>query len=241
MRAQTKQPNHSRVYSTDQPIPSTAAAIVFNIYDDELIPKSIHTLLTNTHSDDLEQDVKKVIVTLCNWMRTASGYVYLNKCIIDLLEGLRVSEKWSKSGNCKVYLIFNSCGFQLIQKYDLLLDIAKEVIERLFLSLIIPVIRPIVLPVVIHILTSVQNTPIIFHKILQRIPNVLSSIENSLSNANNYDLATADNLQKLVDVISALILHFPVSDDKYKIVVSTRVAIISSLFCLQSFDLPLNL
>lgn len=70
--------------------PSTAAAIVFNIYDDEVIPKSIHTLLTNTPSNDLDQDVKKVIVTLCNWMRSASGYTYLNKCIIDLLEGLRV-------------------------------------------------------------------------------------------------------------------------------------------------------
>lgn len=100
------------------------------------------------------------------------------------------------------------------------MDIANEVIERLFLSLIIPVIRPIVLPVVIHILTSVQHTPSIFHKLLLRIPNVLNTIETSKSNPINYDTATEENLQKLVDVISALIIHFPVTDTKYKDVVS---------------------
>lgn len=83
--------NNQTMRSVESPKHSNAAAIVFNIYDEELIPRAIHLLLTNSPSNDVDCDVKKVISTLCCWLRSSSGYVHLSKCIVDLLEGLRVS------------------------------------------------------------------------------------------------------------------------------------------------------
>lgn len=205
--------------------PSSAAAIIFNFYDEELIPKVIQLLFTNSPSYDVDHDVKKVIGTLCNWLRSSSGYVHLSKCIVDLLEGLRVRLINTKYKSIisivpTWLLMFVFDIWQKQQKFDLLMEIANEVIEPLFIALVIPFIRPNVMPVVEIILTSVQHTPEIFQIIIPRIPRVLHAIDQTISTPQNGDVATGENLQKLVDIVSALILHFPASDGSYDEVVS---------------------
>lgn len=97
------------------------------------------------------------------------------------------------------------------------MDIASQVIEPLCLSLIIPFIRPYVMPVVIYILKSVQNDASIFQKIVPRLPKLLNQIDNTIRSAPaNGDSSTVENLQLLVDTISALVLHYPAWDDTYK-------------------------
>lgn len=70
---------------------SPAAGIIFNIYDEALMPKAIKLLLTNSSNIDIDDDIKKVITTLCIWLRMHSGYTNLNRCIIDMFDALRVS------------------------------------------------------------------------------------------------------------------------------------------------------
>lgn len=38
----------------------------------------------------MDDEIKKVIITLCTWLRTFSDYNNLNKCIIEMLDGLQV-------------------------------------------------------------------------------------------------------------------------------------------------------
>lgn len=97
------------------------------------------------------------------------------------------------------------------------MEISNQLIEQLFISLIIPCIRPNVFPVVVHILKSAQSHEL-FHKILGRIPKVFHQIENSLGTATN-DISVRD-LQLLVDIVSALMVKFPVNNNIYNEIVS---------------------
>lgn len=70
---------------------SAAAGIIFNIYDESLMPKIIKTMLSNSVNCDIDNDIKKVINKLCVWLRTHSGYTNLNRCIMAMFEALRVN------------------------------------------------------------------------------------------------------------------------------------------------------
>lgn len=74
--------------------PSAGSGIVFDIYDQDSIPKAIKLLIKNTANMgvDNDNDFKKVTQTLCTWLRTFSGLKNLSHCIIYFLDGLRVSK-----------------------------------------------------------------------------------------------------------------------------------------------------
>lgn len=72
---------------------SAAAGIIFNIYDETLMPKAIKLLLTDSPNLDIDLDIKRVITTLCTWLRMHTGYTNLNRCIIDMFEALRVRQQ----------------------------------------------------------------------------------------------------------------------------------------------------
>lgn len=75
--------------------PSAASGIIFDIYDQDSIPKAIKLLIKNTANmgidNDNDNDFKKVTQTLCTWLRTFSRLKNLSHCIIYFLDGLRVS------------------------------------------------------------------------------------------------------------------------------------------------------
>lgn len=74
--------------------PSAGSGIIFDIYDQDSIPKAIKLLIKNTANMgvDNDNDFKKVTQTLCTWLRTFSGLKNLSHCIIYFLDGLRVSK-----------------------------------------------------------------------------------------------------------------------------------------------------
>lgn len=108
-----------------------------------------------------------------------------------------------------------------MEKYNLLIDIANNITEPLFVALIIPFTRQYLMPVVYYILSSIQKDPTIFHKMLPHIPKVLEQIEKSIGNAPNADPDTAKNLQRLVDLIYALRQHYTAKGDQYRDLVRT--------------------
>lgn len=77
--------------------PSAGSGIIFDIYDQDSIPKAIKLLIKNTGNMgvDNDNDFKKVTQTLCTWLRTFSGLKNLSHCIIYFLDGLRVCLSFS--------------------------------------------------------------------------------------------------------------------------------------------------
>lgn len=69
--------------------PSAAAGIIFNIYGESL-PDAISILMSNYANTDFDADIKKVITILCHWLQSYSDFSNLNKCIIEMLNGLAV-------------------------------------------------------------------------------------------------------------------------------------------------------
>lgn len=74
--------------------PSVGSGIIFDIYDQDSISKAIKLLIRNTANMgiDNDNDFKKVTETLSRWLQTYSHIKNLSHCIINFLDGLRVSE-----------------------------------------------------------------------------------------------------------------------------------------------------
>lgn len=70
--------------------PSLAAGIVFNIGDDSMFV-AIRLLLTSSLNAENDEDIKKVVVTLCSWLRQFNGFPNIQKCIIKMLSSLEVN------------------------------------------------------------------------------------------------------------------------------------------------------
>lgn len=168
--------------------PSGTVAIVFQLFPAEWISKAVALILSSTeHATD--DAIRKTVNVLCRWLRLCAFCQNLNLWVLAILNRLREQ-----------------------QKYNLLFDIALDVVEPLFLALIIPILRPMIAPVLFHVLSSVKHTPEVFHKIINRVPSVIKQLKNDSMNTEE----TKKILQRLVDVLSALISHFPGYEDLYK-------------------------
>jgi ubiquitin carboxyl-terminal hydrolase 35/38 len=119
--------------------PSSAVTIVLRVVEDQSITKAVDCLLTHINDDE---SVKRAVIALCYYLSNLNFAPKLNAWIMDILDGLRQQNK-----------------------FELLLNIAVESIERLTLALIIPYHRPHVAPVVYLMLLSVKHTPAVFNKV----------------------------------------------------------------------------
>lgn len=133
------------------PPPSGAVSIVFDFFNEQVIPSAITWMVTQPDSDE---KIKTAVILLCTWLRTTNFTTYLKLWIIGILNGLR--EK---------------------QKYELLREISLEVIEKMFKALMLPIYRENVSSVVMLILASVRDSPVVFHKIIPEIPKVLQVLK----------------------------------------------------------------
>lgn len=121
--------------------PSGTVAIVFQLFPAEWISKAVALILSSTeHATD--DAIRKTVNVLCRWLRLCAFCQNLNLWVLAILNRLREQ-----------------------QKYNLLFDIALDVVEPLFLALIIPILRPMIAPVLFHVLSSVKHTPEVFHKV----------------------------------------------------------------------------
>lgn len=119
--------------------PSCAVAIVFQLFSPDLIIEAVQSLLDLNVQDD---SIRKTVGLLCKWIHVCNFCQNLNLWIMALLHGLREQEK-----------------------YLLLDEIALDNIEHLFRLMILPALRPKVAPIVFHMLSTINQTPEIFHKV----------------------------------------------------------------------------
>ncbi|KAH8253288.1 hypothetical protein KR032_004609 [Drosophila birchii] len=178
--------------------PSCAVAVVFNLFDNNQILEAVHSLLEqNVH----DSSIRKTVGLLCDWIAYCCFCSNLNLWVMALLTGLRDQGKRA-----------------------LLDEIALDNIEKLFKLLIVPVLRPKAAPIVFHMLSTTNYTPEVFHKILKRIPLVLPYIKKQSNQADENGLEIRNCLQQLVDLTSALMLHFHEHDELYTDVKKTLQA-----------------
>lgn len=96
--------------------PSAGSGIIFDIYDQDSIPKAIKLLIKNTGNmgGDNDNEFKKVTQTLCTWLRTFSGLKNLSHCIIHFLDGLRVRHEIQRIDFCFVFSMHFDLQFDLL-------------------------------------------------------------------------------------------------------------------------------
>lgn len=99
-------------------------------------------------------------------------------------------------------------GLRDQHKNDILLELSLDIINSYFKKLSIPFYQPKLGPVILCILKSTRHNPAVFHLIAPKAPKALQDLNKS---PNSYNL-----LLSFVDTLSALILHFPVYDNRYK-------------------------
>ncbi|KAH8291092.1 hypothetical protein KR054_008474 [Drosophila jambulina] len=178
--------------------PSCAVAVVFKLFDKTQILEAVHSLLEqNVH----DSSIQKTVGLLCEWITYCTFCSNLNLWVMALLNGLQEQGKRA-----------------------LLDEIALDNIEKLFKLLIIPVLRPKAAPIVFHMLSTTNYTPEVFHKILPKIPAVLHYIKIQANAADESAPEIRNCLQQLVDLTSALMLHFHEHDELYTTVKKTLQA-----------------
>lgn len=92
------------------------------------------------------------------------------------------------------------------QKNDLLLELSMDIIESYCKKLAMPFYLPRLAPIVLCILKSIRHTPRVFNLILPKAPKLLKDISKGEQNL----------LFSFVDVLSALMLHFPANNQHYE-------------------------
>ncbi|XP_017002732.2 ubiquitin carboxyl-terminal hydrolase 35 [Drosophila takahashii] len=172
-----------------EPPPFCAVAIVFQLFNSDQILEAVHSLLEQNVQDS---SIRKTVNLLCDWITYCTFCSNLNLWVLALLDGLRDQGKRA-----------------------LLDEIALDNIEKLFHVMIFPALRQKAAPVVFRMLTTINQTPEVFHKILPRIPLVLQYMKSQSSTMDEIGLETRNCLQQLVDLTSALMLRFYDQDDLY--------------------------
>ncbi|XP_075165352.1 deubiquitinating apoptotic inhibitor [Haematobia irritans] len=173
-----------------EPPPSCALSVIFQLFNNDMIHEAVQGLLQD---DVADQSICKTVSLLCEWLRICTFCQNLNVWIMEIL-----------------------CGLQNQQKFTLVDQIALENIEQLFSSLIVPVLRPKVAPIVFHMLTCIDQTPEIFHKILPRFPRVIQILKQQSNSSKDYSESTKVILQQLVDMTRALMARLYRYDDLYE-------------------------
>ncbi|XP_036330664.1 ubiquitin carboxyl-terminal hydrolase 35 [Rhagoletis pomonella] len=189
--------------------PSCAIAIIFQLFSSEMVFEAVQSMLDHKIP---EQNIRKTVRLLSEWLRMCNFCQNLNLWIIAILRGLQEQ-----------------------QKQALFRDIALENIEPLFTSLILPVLRPKVYPIVYHMLSSIDQTPAVFHKILPKFPRVINYLKQQSNSPEDYAEETKKILQKLVDLTKSLMVRFYGYDDLYE-AVELAIKDIPYSYGLPSYD-----
>ncbi|XP_018802205.1 PREDICTED: ubiquitin carboxyl-terminal hydrolase 35 [Bactrocera latifrons] len=172
--------------------PSCAIAIIFQLFSSEMVFEAVQSMLDHKIP---EQNIRKTVKLLSEWLRMCNFCQNLNLWILAILRGLQEQ-----------------------QKFSLFRDIALDNIEPLFTSLILPVLRPKVYPIVCHMLSFIDQTPVVFHKILPKFPRVITYLKQQSNSQEEYAEETKKILQKLVDLTKSLMVRFYGYDDLYEAV-----------------------
>ncbi|KAJ8975315.1 hypothetical protein NQ317_000494 [Molorchus minor] len=156
---------------------SPAMSIVLQLIDENDIPNAVKYILNTGYP---EQNLERALHTLCNWLT-----------------------KWIWTDNLGPLVLEFMRGLELEQHYDILMEVTYAHIEALFKLLILPKSRKGVGPVVLHMLTRVQHSPQVFHKIIPQLSNICKQLSNQKTESSQ------TYLQAIVNLCIALMEHFP--------------------------------
>ncbi|EDW74721.1 uncharacterized protein Dwil_GK15746 [Drosophila willistoni] len=174
--------------SANEP-PSYAVAIVFHLFQPNVIIEAVQALLEQNVKD---ASIRKTVGLLCEWIRVCNFCQNLNLWVMALLTGLREQGK-----------------------YRLLDEIAMDNIEKLFMLFLFPALRPKAAPIVFHMLSNINQNPEIFHKILPKIPGYVHHLKTRSGTTDEASSEALVCMQKLIDITNALMLRFNDYDELY--------------------------
>ncbi|KAI4471386.1 ubiquitin carboxyl-terminal hydrolase [Holotrichia oblita] len=156
--------------------PSPTMSIVLQLIESKKIPTAVQWILKFAYSDTLE----RALLTLCSWL-----------------------SKWMYTPNLGPLVLYFMQGLEAKQHDDILIEVARAYIEKLFKLVILEGTRDSVGPIVLHIFERMQHNPEAFHKVLPHINNVLNSLYKENTESSQY------YLHKFVNLFMALMEHFP--------------------------------
>ncbi|CAG9771034.1 unnamed protein product [Ceutorhynchus assimilis] len=162
--------------------PTPVMSIVLQLINTEMLPGAVKFILDANYP---EQNLERALFTLCTWLT-----------------------KWTWTDNLGPLVLAFMKGLEQEHYYDILVDVTLSTIEPLFKLLILPSSRYCVYPVVNHMLTRVQHSPQVFHKILPDAPKVINILAK--------DELSDQYLLPLVNLYSTLMDHFSGYDELYE-------------------------
>lgn len=160
--------------------PCPALAAVLHLVDPHFIPKCVKAIL------QANQGHYRTLRTLCGWLCCWPRAACLSPWVLALIDGLEAE-----------------------QRFDVLMDVAAASVECLFAAIMLPALRSGVVDVVWRICASSRNSPHVFHKILNKIPDVTAQLLHEDSDSSR------SCLQMVVNMCYAMIIAFPRSDSMY--------------------------
>lgn len=163
---------------------SAALSIVLQLLNPEMIPEAVKYILNTGYS---ESNLERALWTLCNWLT-----------------------KWILTDNLGPLVLAFMRGLEAEHHYDILVEVTKDRIEQLFPLLVLEGSRPSVGPVVLYMLSRMQDSPVVFHKIIPQVNVVVSQLDKEKSETSHF------YLQHVVNLCVALMEHFPGYPELYE-------------------------
>lgn len=158
--------------------PSPVMSIVLQLINENDIPNAVKYILNTGYP---EQSLERALRTLCIWLT-----------------------KWLWTDNLGPLVLAFMKGLEAEHHYDILMDVTLANIDTLFKLLILPKGRKGVGPVVVYMLSRVQHSPQIFHKIIPLVNVVCKQLDNQKTES-----SSRSYLQAIVNLCIALMEHFP--------------------------------
>ncbi|XP_018576734.1 ubiquitin carboxyl-terminal hydrolase 35 [Anoplophora glabripennis] len=156
---------------------SPVMSIVLKLIDEDDIPNAVKYILNTGYP---EQSLERALRTLCNWLT-----------------------KWLWTDNLGPLVLAFMKGLEAEHHYDILMDVTLANVDTLFKLLILPKSRKSVGPVVLYMLSRVQHSPQIFHKIIPLVNVVCKQLDTQKTETSLL------YLQAIVNLCIALMEHFP--------------------------------
>ncbi|KAJ8924752.1 hypothetical protein NQ315_000905 [Exocentrus adspersus] len=181
---------------------SPAMSIVLQLIDEDDIPNAVKYILNTGYPD---QKLERALHTLCTWLT-----------------------KWLWTDNLGPLVLAFIKGLEAEHHYDILMDVTLVNIEALFKLMILPKSRKGVGPVVLYMLSRVQHTPQVFHKIIPLVNVVCQQLYNQKTES------SLSYLQMIVELCITLVDHFPEDPSIYEPLTQTLQSYCPDSKCKQN-------
>ncbi|KAK9871639.1 hypothetical protein WA026_013019 [Henosepilachna vigintioctopunctata] len=156
---------------------SPAMSVVLQLIEPDNIATAVKWILRGGYTD---QNLERALLNLCTWLT-----------------------KWTYTPNLGTLVLAFMQGLEAEQHFDILLEVTLATIEPLFRLLVLPDSRRSVGPVVLYMLSKVQNSPDVFHKIILPAEHVIMLLQKEGSDCSR------EYIFKLVRLFAALMDLYP--------------------------------